>query len=352
MGGRCGRVLVLALLTAQMAWAEPEAGCDCTNQTDSSVAPTNPPPTLATVPESRHGVYFHDPSTIVTCEGEHWCFSTGLGILSHHSPTLSNWMSGPRVFEEPPEWTKTAVPGNRGTFWAPDIIHRGGTYFLYYAVSTWGSRVSAIGLATNPTLNPLDERNHWTDQGPVIRSSREDDFNAIDPSVFADDDGTLWLAFGSYWSGIQLIELDPQTGKRKDGTPLRALARRARGGDTSIEAACLTRHGDWYYLFTDWGQCCRGTNSTYEIRLGRSRSVGGPYLDRDGHKLLGGGGSRFLGSSGRYIGPGHAGIFSESGQDWFSFHYYDAERRGLASLAVRHLDWDAEDWPRLGDFAP
>lgn len=256
------------------------------------------------------------------------------------------------MFEEPPAWTKTVVPGNRGTFWAPDIIHRPGAYFLYYAVSTWGSPVSAIGLATNPTLNPLNEMNHWTDQGLVIRSSQEDDFNAIDPSVFADNDGRLWLAFGSYWSGIKLIELDPLTGKRKPGTPLLSLARRALGGDTSIEAACLTRHGDWYYLFTDWGQCCRGTNSTYEIRLGRSRSVGGPYLDREGRKLLEGGGSRFLGSSGRYIGPGHAGIFHESDHDWFSFHYYDAERRGLASFAVRRLNWDAEGWPKLGDFAP
>jgi arabinan endo-1,5-alpha-L-arabinosidase len=300
----------------------------------------------------RLAEYFHDPSTIVTCDGEHWCFSTGLGIHSHHSLTLSNWMAGPRVFEEPPAWTQTAVPGSSAKFWAPDIIRMHGMYFLYYAVSTWGSRVSAIGLATNPTLNPLDERNHWTDQGPVIQSSRTDNFNAIDPSVFADTDGRLWLAFGSYWTGIKLIELDPLTGLRKAGTPLTPLAQRAPGGDTSIEAACLTRHGGWYYLFTDWGQCCRGTNSTYEIRLGRSRTLAGPYLDRDGKKLLDGGGSLFLGSSGKYIGPGHAGIFSEPGQDWFSFHYYDADRRGLASFAVRKLAWDNAGWPVLGGFAP
>jgi len=299
-----------------------------------------------------HGAYIHDPSTIVKCNNEHWLFSTGLGIPSHHSPTLTNWLSGPRVFLRPPAWTAQAVPGNDGNFWAPDIIHVGNRYLLYYAVSTWGKRVSAIGLATTPTLDPADQRYHWTDAGCVIRSTQQDDFNTIDPSVFRDHDGSLWLAFGSFWTGIKLIQLDPQTGRRlSPDSPIYPLACRQADGDTSMEAACLTRQGEWYYLFANWGACCRGMTSTYEIRIGRSHQITGPYFDRTGRNLLANGGDLFLAREGRYIGPGHAGIYTEQGTNWFSFHYYDGERHGLASVGVRQLEWNSAGWPVLGGFA-
>ena len=97
----------------------------------------------------------------------------------------------------------------------------------------------------------------------------------------------------------------------------------------------------------NWGLCCRGTNSTYTIRVGRSAQITGPYLDRDGVNMLHDGGSSFLESSGPAIGPGHAGIFTEGGTNWFSFHYYDARRRGAASLGQRRLQWDAGGWPFL-----
>ena len=298
------------------------------------------------------GVYVHDPSTIVEAGGEHWFFSTGMGIPAHHSPTLSNWLSGPRVFPRIPAWTTNAIPGNQGVFWAPDVIRLGNRYYLYYAVSAWGKRTSVIGLATNPVLDPADTRFHWTDAGPVIASTLNDDYNCIDPSVVQDEDGRLWLAFGSYWSGIKLIQLDPQTGLRVAAdSPIYPLAQRQRGGDTSLEAACLTRHGEYYYLFVNWGACCRGVASTYEIRLGRSRTITGPYLDRTGRDLRDNGGDLFLGREGRFIGPGHAGIYMENGTNWFSFHYYDGDRRGLASIAVRRLEWKADGWPVLREFA-
>ena len=298
------------------------------------------------------GVYIHDPSTIVQCGGEHWFFSTGMGIPSHHSTTLTNWLSGPRVFPNLPGWTTNAVPGNEGVIWAPDIIHQGDRYCLYYAVSTWGKPTSAIGLATNPTLDPAAPNYHWTDDGPVVCTTDKDDFNAIDPCAFLDDDGRLWLAFGSYWSGIKLIELNPATGRRlAPDSPLYALAQHHEGNDTSLEAACLTRHGQYYYLFVNWYACCRGTNSTYEIRVGRSANVTGPYRDRSGRDMRANGGDIFLHSQGRYIGPGHAGIYRENGTNWFSFHFYDGERYGLASIGVRPLIW-TNGWPALVTSPP
>ncbi len=235
------------------------------------------------------------------------------------------------------------VPGNRGYFWAPDIVYLNGRYLLYYSVSTWGSQNSAIGLASNPTLDPAAPGYHWTDEGVVLRSSPRENFNAIDPSAMQARDGQLWLVFGSYWSGIKLVLLNPRTGKQLDtNTPPVALAWKE-----AIEAACLCQHGDDFYLFVNWGQCCRGTNSTYNIRVGRSRSVTGPYMDKTGQDLLQGGGSLLLETNGRFIGPGHAGLLFQGATNWLSFHYYDGERKGAPTLGLRRLRWTDEGWPEV-----
>src|SRR3954447_17590177 len=164
---------------------------------------------------ASRGVITRDPSTIVKCKDEFWVFYTGRGIPSFHSKDLVKWEPGPPVFTTAPEWIATAVPENRNMiYWAPDITHLGDRYLLYYSVSSFGKITSAIGLATTPTLDPNDPAYKWTDHGIVIQSREGGDFNAIDPSVFSDNNKSLWLAFGSYWSGIKLVQLDPKTGKR------------------------------------------------------------------------------------------------------------------------------------------
>jgi arabinan endo-1,5-alpha-L-arabinosidase len=233
------------------------------------------------------------------------------------------------------------VPAHTGYFWAPEVIRAQGQYRLYYSVSSWGRNTSAIGLATNPTLDPADPAYAWEDEGAVICSDAEDNFNAIDPSVFVDRDGRWWLVFGSFWSGIKLVELAPASGRRLTAkSPLHALAYHP-----SIEAPCLHRHGEFYYLFVNWGQCCRGTNSTYEIRVGRSTNVTGPYADRAGVGLLQGGGSLLLGTGGSFVGPGHAGILETGKETWLSCHFYDGAHRGRPTLAVRRLRWTDDGWP-------
>src|SRR5678815_3911213 len=146
-----------------------------------------------------------------------------------------------------------------------------------------------------------------------------------------------------YWSGIKLVELSPKTGLRlATNSPIYSLAWNA-----SIEAACLHQRGDNYYLFVNWGQCCRGTNSTYEIRMGRSSNVTGPYLDRGGKDMLQGGGSLLLDTTGHRIGPGHAGILTVDGQDFLSYHFYNARERGRAMLEIAPLKWGADGWPEV-----
>lgn len=290
----------------------------------------------------RRDLRVHDPSTIVRCGSEYWFFSTGPGIKSHHSKDLKQWTPGPRVFDQPPGWTGETVPGNRGSFWAPDVIAVTNQYFLYYSVSTWGKNHSAIGLATNPTLDPAAANYRWTDRGVVVQSRAADDFNAIDPCVTRDAEGRLWLGFGSFWSGIKLIELDPATGLRiATNSPMYSLAYYR-----AIEAPFLWRHGSHYYLFVNWDLCCRGTNSTYNIRVGRSAKITGPYLDRNGVDMRQGGGTLFLDTHGTAIGPGHAGIIADGTNEWFSCHIYDRDRAGLPVLAVKRLKWEA-GWPKV-----
>jgi arabinan endo-1,5-alpha-L-arabinosidase len=291
----------------------------------------------------RGDLGIHDPSTIVKAGSRYWVFGTGRGILTRSSADLREWRAGPPVFSQPPAWTTNAVPASRGRFWAPDVLHHDGRYWLYYSVSTWGSRNSAIGLATRPTLDPDTPGSPWEDRGLVIRSSERDDYNAIDPSVMRDAQGRLWLAFGSFWSGIKLVELNPKTGLRRDpDAPVHPLAWKE-----AIEAPCLYQHGDYYYLLVNWGLCCRGTNSTYNIRVGRSTKVTGPYLDREGMDLRHGGGSLLRQTRGSHIGPGHAGVLEKEGAYWLSYHFYDGRNQGTPTLDVRPLRWSADGWPEL-----
>ncbi len=289
----------------------------------------------------RRDISVHDPSTIIRCKNEYWVFSTGRGIRSWHSHDLAHWLHGPTVFTNTPVWTTNMVRGNRGDYWAPDVIYLTNRYFLYFAVSTWGKKTSAIGLAANSTLDPADPKFAWVDQGPVIQTSEADNFNAIDPAVTLDASGRLWLAFGSFWSGIKLTELDPATGKRlASATNIYSLA-----SHDTIEAPYIYRHGGFYYLFVNWGQCCRGVESTYNIRVGRAQNIAGPYVDKSGKDMIADGGSLVLDRSGPFIGPGHAGIISAEGKDWFSCHFYDGTHEGSPTLALLPLQWDAAGWP-------
>jgi arabinan endo-1,5-alpha-L-arabinosidase len=310
-----------------------------------SIAPATSPARNKSLTAQSAGVRYlacHDPSTIVQCKDEFWVFYTGAGVRSAHSKDLIHWQPGPRrgTISAPP-WVASAVPNNWGNdFWAPDVMKVGDRYLLYYAVSSFGSPVSAIGLATNPTLDPADPAYRWTDRGIVVQSHRSDNFNAIDPAIARDTDGGLWLSFGSYWSGIKLIQLDPATGKRiKPDSEIYSLAH-----NSSIEAPYIYHHDKYYYLFVNWGRCCRGIYSTYNIRVGRSEKITGPYLDKTGKDMLNDGGSLVLGNEGQFIGPGHAGIIPANGKEWFSFHY-EADARRRNTLAIRPISWDANAWP-------
>ena len=308
------------------------------------------PPAAAQVGD----VYGHDPA-IIEHEGSYYIFTTGRGIGIRRSADLVTWEETGRVFDELPAWTAEAVPLARG-LWAPDIAYFNDRYHLYYSVSSFGSQRSAIGLATNATLDPADSRYRWEDQGLVVRSMPGvSTFNAIDPNLALDAEGQPWLSWGSFWGGIKMRRVDTATGLLStNDTTLHSVAAR-RGteanmgpdNDQSVEAPFIVRRGDYYYLFASYDMCCRGVRSTYNIRVGRSESITGPYLDERGESMARGGGDVVLASSGRVRGPGHNSVLVRGDEYFLVHHIYDAEDQGRSRIQIRPIVW-IDDWPTAG----
>ena len=294
----------------------------------------------------------HDPSTVVRFHGQYYVFSTGRGAPFFSSPDGETWTRQGSVFQQIPEAVHAAVPLNKNSdVWAPDILRVGGLFYLYYAVSSWGSFNSAVALATNPVLDPKDPAYQWTDRGVVVSSDGKEDLNAIDPGVILAPDGTLWICYGSYHGSIRITQLDPKTGLALAPKTLGEAIATAR----ESEASDIVFHDGFYYLFVNHGSCCVGKNSQYNIRVGRSRVITGPYLDKHGLALNQGGGSLFLAAHDHRIGPGHFGRLLDyddppDGAERFSIHYEaDLATGGRSKLDIRPLLWSPDGWPVAGD---
>lgn len=269
----------------------------------------------------------HDPSTIVFSDGKYYTYGTGGTSLV--SSDGWNWQRG------------TPLP-RRGL--APDVIHIGDKYFLYIAANSAPTKAD-INLLTNKTLDPNSPDYKWEEGGVVASSDGVEDCNAIDPGVFLDPTTKhLWLTYGSYFGYIRLVELDPKTGKRLNPNE------RPRNIAINSEASIMIYHDGWYYLLVTHGSCCRGADSGYNIRVGRSKRVTGPFIDNMGVDMIQGGGKLFVGSSGRVIGPGHFGLFDlGDGVQRFSLHWEaDLDRGGASVLDIRPLLWK-DGWMVAGE---
>lgn len=301
--------------------------------------------------------FLHDPGTMRKDGTNYFIFGDGNGILGITSTDLRNWSATTPVFPSgPPSWTTNAVPGGTPNyFWAPDLAYFNGLWHIYYAYSQWATINSVIGVATSPSLtSPV-----WTDRGKVVESNDPSTtntdttaYNCIDPSIYVAANGTVWMSFGSYSSGILVTQIDPATGLRLTTNSLVAtqVANNAPGGGwgASEEGSCIYQHGGYWYLFVNWGGCCDGVSSTYNIRVGRGASPTGPYYDRNGVNLNNSGGTMFLESTLRFIGPGHAAIMQDTtGTNWFTYHFYDGLANGNATVAMDQLYWTADSWPAM-----
>ena len=292
-------------------------------------------------------IYAHDP-VIIREKGTWYVFCTGEGIQVRTSEDGRIWTDAGWVFTGYPSWVRDYVPGGVDSLWAPDIIKFGGWYYLYYSASSFGENTSVIGLARTKTLDPDSDDYGWEDLGPVIASSETDDYNCIDPNVAVDENGWPWLSFGSFWSGIKLVRLNPETMLPLEGEPLQSIADRGDATD-AVEAPFIAYHNGFYYLFVSFDFCCQGTDSTYNIRVGRAESIQGPYTDQDGVSLMEGGGTLIDSSDSAFKGPGHCAVYFSGDTAILVNHAYSVVRGGSAVLRIKPLYFDADGWPTLED---
>jgi arabinan endo-1,5-alpha-L-arabinosidase len=293
----------------------------------------------------------HDP-TMAREGSNYYVFATNKyqqkDVPEFCSPDLRTFKFCGNVFEGVPAWAQAEIPAARG-IWAPDVKFVQGEFRIYYAVSSFGSNLSDIGLITNKTLDPKSPDYRWVDQGKVFGSVKTDDYNAIDPNLAIDAEGNQWMSFGSFWSGIKMRRIDPETGKldARDST-LYSLASRPRTETQKgeIEAPFIIRHGQYYYLFVSYDRCCRGAQSTYRIMVGRSGRITGPYMDKDGKPMMEGGATELLAGNERWRGPGGQSIVQDGDRDLLVFHTYSGTD-GRSFLQISTLSWE-DGWPRAG----
>ena len=300
-------------------------------------------------------VSVHDP--VLAKEGStYYLFSTGPGVTFYSSSNLRDWKEEGRVFAGDPVWAKNAAPTFNGHIWAPDIYFHDGKYYLYYSVSGFGKNTSGIGVTTNATLNPRDPRYQWVDQGMVLQSvPGRDNWNAIDANIIDDVDGTAWMSFGSFWSGIKLVKLDASRTRLAEPQVWHSLARRERpaftaddsGAPAEIEAPHIFKKNGYYYLFVSWGLCCNKEKTTYHVVVGRSKQVSGPYLDRDGKDMAHGGGSLVIAGTSAWKGLGHNSAYTIDGKDLLVLHAYETADKYLQKLKILDISWDKDGWPTV-----
>lgn len=275
--------------------------------------------------------FIHDPSTIMECDGKYYTFGTGRGGL---------------ISEDGWTWNGGAERPGGGA--APDAIKIGDRYLVVYGSTgggLGGGHDGKINTMWNKTLDPKSPDFKFSEPIVVAQSVNMEDNDAIDPGLLLDPtDGRLWCSYGTYFGFIRLVELDPKTGERVKGNKAIDIA-------IDCEATELEYRDGWYYLLGTHGTCCDGANSTYNIVVGRSKKVTGPYLDNMGRDMLKGGGKMVLAAGERLVGPGHFGRFIvEEGVEKMSCHYEaDLDQGGRSVLGIRPLLWK-NGWPVAGEI--
>ncbi|KAL1849026.1 hypothetical protein Plec18170_007685 [Paecilomyces lecythidis] len=330
----------------------------------------------------------HDPS-VIRFNDNYYAFTSGASLPYFKASNMSG----------PWEYLGTVLKGDsiiprigRDDPWAPNVMEYNGLFYCYYSVSRDGTRESSIGVATTPDI----EHGPWTDQGEIIATGSGlfsgnypySTSNAIDPSVLIDPkDGQAYLAWGSYWTNIWQAPLGPHLMRVENRPAPDAVnlaydilpgvdnaflqtypANREPDGTRPVEGSFMYYRAPWYYLWFSHGQCCNfeaelpPQGDEYSIRVGRSTSIRGPYVDQTGQKLTEGGGTIVYGSNsnGQVYAPGGQGIMSADENNHFDilyYHYSIAVNQSVglnydqAQLGYNYIDY-VDGWPSVVPGVP
>lgn len=304
--------------------------------------------------QSRWTIYnVHDPSIIKTTTG-FVMYSTDVamgmaspvGLHKRVSNDLINWTFEGTAFAGAPQEAIDHIRIQDPNFvptslWAPDIINVGTEYRMYYSLSYFGTTNSWMGLATSQSAT-----GPWVQRGRVLTTSRTHDRNAIDPSIIIDPvTNRHWMAYGSYWTGIYIVELNPATGFIL--TPGDRGVNIVRRAAAALEGAELFFNNGWYYIFVSYGWL----EDTYNIRVGRSRNPQGPYLDFHGNNMVHATDNfplikrpyRFLDHVG-WQGTGHCTVFRDGERVFIANQGRPSSSIHNMVLHLREVFW-IDGWP-------
>ena len=334
----------------------------------------------------------HDPS-IIAVDGTYYVFGSHLAAAK--TTDFMNWtMIGSGVNSKNPiienvkeemrealEWAKT------DTFWAPDVIQLAdGRYYMYYCTCEGSMPLASLGVAVSDNVE-----GPYKDLGIILKSGMGGDIpsengdrynaneqpNAIDPALYYDAEGRVWMMYGSYSGGIFVLEMNPNT-----GFPLeKGYGKKILGGNhVRIEGAYVLYNPDteYYYMFLSYGGL--DSNGGYNMRVARSKNPDGPYYDandvdmikvrgangtffsdnsiyRYGTKIMGG--FRFdhvEGETGKirngYVSPGHnSAYYDQTTGKYFLIFHSRFELKGEGhEVRVHQMYFNESGWPIISPY--
>ncbi|NDV58292.1 family 43 glycosylhydrolase [Bacteroides sp. 519] len=281
-----------------------------------------------------------DPTIIRATDGTFYLYATEntRNTPIYSSTNLIDWTFEGTAFtnETRPDFEP------KGGLWAPDINYINGKYVLYYSMSVWGGEWTCgigVAVADNP-------KGPFTDKGKLFRSNEIDVQNSID-QFYIEEDGKKYLFWGSF-RGIYAIELTD------DGLALKPGAQKQQIAGTAFEGTYIYKKDGYYYLFASIGSCCEGVNSTYKLVVGRSKTLFGPYVDKEGKNMMDNGYSLVIGPNERFVGNGHCSeiVQDKAGNEWIFYHGVDKQDPHGRILLLDKVQWDKEGWPYVEGFSP
>ena len=269
----------------------------------------------------------HDPSIVVGTdkEGKKCYYIFGSHLSWAKSYDLENWVSFTNninahyqsIFAEPKKWSAHGSSNYplTGYMWAPDVIYNTtmNKWCMYMSIDgdNWYSSIVLLtadevegdweyqGIVVYSgfrTADYYDETDVAKATGETTIASRYTDKkwgdyypNNIDACTFYDDDGNLYMSYGSWSGGIFLLELDEETGLRDYSVTYENsihsdpyFGKKIAGGKyVSGEGSYIQKIGDYYYLFMSYGNL--EAKGGYNVRVFRSERPDGDYVDALGN---------------------------------------------------------------------
>lgn len=310
----------------------------------------------------------HDPSIFYDqASGYYYVYSTGMGgdvltVVRTQDPNMRSWE---RLGFDTSGLITDEILAVTPVYniWAPDMVKVGEEYRLYYSCSTGGSGNSCIAMATSDRPD-----GGFVFQGIVVQSSQSSwgtTGNAIDPCIVTEEStGDRYMTWGSFGAGI-FIQKMTEDGFLDQSSPAVNIAYRPQP-QNGVEGPYIRYNADtgYYYLFVSYGDL----NNNYNVRVARSRSITGPYLDDMGndmatdsngsldsdigYKLTSGfqypGGDNDFGAA--WMGLGHCSVLEQNGT-WILYSHArmnagGGEYGGLW-MQCHQLVWSEEGWPLM-----